>query len=436
MLGAIGYERADGTSCVAVATTADLYTIIGGTVTASSLSFSLSDLEHFNFEQFGSAVYANCKGQGCYRIADMETGTTFVSATPPRANAMARVGDFLVIGDMEDIDASDQPYKIRFSPFNNPEGSWTPDIATQTDGVDLDSGQGKVVSIAGGDYGLVFQLYGISRITYSGGGATFVKENFEKNRGCAAPLSVVRVGNLTYFLSHDGFSVTDGASVSTVSRGRIWDWFKKSVNSASYHRISGAIDWPRRCVVWTFPSAGAEVLDKQLYYNWETQDWSYTENKVDHFVSAKRADLTLEEVAAIYPDLDAMTLSLDSPAFKAEGRALSCFSGGKLATVDGPSLEACFDTGDFQPVIGRRTYVDEITPLISEDTLGITGSIGTRERATTVPTFSPNTAQGPLGYIPVSVDGRYLRVRLVIPAGLTWSDAYGFQAHYQPSGRF
>ncbi len=436
ILGAKEYERADGTSCIAVATTADLYTIINGTVTASGLGFSLTDLSRFNFEPFGPSMYATCKDQGSYRIADMASDTTFTAAVPPRANAMGRVGDFLLIGDMTDIDASDQPYKLRFSPFNNPQGSWTPDIATQTGGVDLDTGQGVIVAISGGDYGLVFQQYGISRVTYSGGGSVFAKENFEKNRGCAAPLSVIRVGQLTYFLSHDGFSVTNGNSVETISRGRIWDWFTENANLADIRLISGAVDWPRRCIVWTFPSAGGSTRDKQLYYNWETKDWSYTERQVDFFVSAKREDMTLEEVAAIYPDIDAMTLSLDSPTFQAQGRALSCFSGGELHTVDGASLEACFDSGDMQPVTGRRSYVSAVTPLIEEDTMAVRAAVGTRDRMTSSPIFTSETAQGPLGYVPLSADGRYVRTRITIPADTTWRDAFGYQIEYEPSGAF
>ena len=200
--------------------------------------------------------------------------------------------------------------------------------------------------------------------------------------------------------------------------------------------MSGAVDWPRRCIVWTFPSSGGSVRDKQLYFNWETQNWSYTERQVDYFVAAKREGLTLEEVGAIYPNLDTMTLSLDSPTFQASGRALSCFSGGELQTVDGAPLEASFTTGDMQPATGRRTFVTAITPLISEDTQAITASVGVRDRMTSTPTFTAETSQGPLGYVPLAADGRYVRGRVTIPAGVNWSDAYGLQVEHTPGGHY
>ncbi|MGB0854954.1 MAG: hypothetical protein ACPGSI_16780, partial [Pikeienuella sp.] len=238
----------------------------------------------------------------------------------------------------------------------------------------------------------------------------------------------------TYFLSHDGFSVTNGATVETISRGRIWSWFTDNVNGAEIHLVNGAVDWPNRCVVWTFPSLGGTTRDKQLYYNWETKDWSYVERQVDYFVSAKREDMTLEEVAAVYPDLDAMPVSLDSTAFKASGRALSCLSGGELHTVDGATLAACFDSGDIQPATGQRTFIDAVTPLIKEDTMTVKASIGTREMMTTTPIYTAPAAQGPLGYCPVVADGRYCRVRITTEAGNIWGDAFGVQINYQPGG--
>ena len=438
VIGAQGFEQPSGGRIICVATTTDIFVIVNDVVTASTLGLSLSGEDHYTFQQFGSSVYATAKNGGTYYLPNVALDTAFVAAlgTPPKANAMGRLGDFLLMGNLIDIDVSEAVYRVRWSQFNNPAGTWGTDIATQAGAVDLHKDQGEVVAIAGGDFALVFQKYGISRMTYTGGSAVFAKDLFESDRGCSAPESVVRVGSLVYFLSHDGFFVTNGSEVTSISRGKIWAWFSDTANPSRMFDVQGAVDWANRCIVWVFSDKNGTELNRQVYYNWETSRWTYAEQDMDYIILSDRDGATLESIATDYPDIDLMDISLDSPLFKAEGRAMLAIVGGEISEFTGATLEARFELGSIQPATGRRTYVSTVTPLIEDDAQSSLVTIGTRDLMTTSPVYSTPVPLGPLGFAAVASDGRYHRIKVQIPSGSAWKDAYGVQVDYSISGKF
>lgn len=438
VIGVYPYSRLGGVRGLAVATTTDLFTILGGTTTASGLGFTATSDDRFSFCQFNGFLYASCKGVGTYSLGDVEADLTFAAAagSPPTANAMGRVGDFLLMGDINDIDASDRPSAVRWSRYNDPGGTWGAEIAYQSGSVNLGAEQGRVMHISGRDYGLIFQEFGISRITYTGGKTVFAKELFEKNRGTPAPHSVVRIGRVAYFLSHDGFFMTDGAQVTPISRGRIWEWLQGFINTSFAQYVQGAVDWPHRCIVWTIPTGDDGGATHQLYFNWESGRWSVVERAVDFVFSSGRSSETLESLAVDYPDIDAMDVSLDSPLFRESGRALQGMRGGSVYNLEGSPLRAVFEGGSFQPEVGKRTFVRAVTPLIESDSTNTTINIGTREQMTSTPIYTDKQVIGPLGYAAVNADGRYHRVSITIPSGSEWSEASGYQVEFEVSGAY
>lgn len=436
IIGAQSFERKDGTIVVCVATTSDLYTIVSGTANASSLSLSLTaGTDRVVFEQFDAEVYATTKGGDAWYLTNIESDTTFsaVSGTIPKANAMGRVQDFLVMGDYND--GTDYPFRVAWSPFNNPSGTWGTDIATQTDSQPLDAQQGPVTAISGGTFGIVFQKNGISRMTYVGGSSVFAFDLFEKNRGCIAPLSVARVGDTAYFLSYDGFFRTDGASVQSISRGRVWEWFIENTAQSYLEDVTAAIDWEKRCVVWycVQPETGALTYNRRLYYNWETESWSYVDETAGWGVRSNRTSGTSLDSLG---NIDAIVGSLDSEIYRASGSTLGMFVSGELSTSTGTALAAELQTGSFQPFTGQRTFISAVTPLVAnaaEDTRVV---LGYRDGMTPGFNNSAATTIGGIGYAATNIDARYFRVAMQTAAGTDWSDAYGFQVQYEPAGMY
>lgn len=431
-LSAATFQKSNGTRVTVCATAGDLHHVTGGVVTDSSLTLTLT--EPVRFERFGSTIYASSK-EGVWYLDDIETDTAFVAEnwTIPHGLAMARVGDFLFMGNLIDTDTSDAPYRVRWSPYNNPKGTWATSISLQSDAVDMPENLGVVMGITGGSTGLIFQRNGLSRIQYTGGTSVFAKQVVDTQRGLAAPNSLAQVGENVFYLSDDGFFVTTGTAGQPISRGRVWDWFLANASQTYLSSVQAAVDWPNRCVVWTVPNDSG-AFTGLLYYNWETQWWSYVSLAVDCVFASGIAGVTLEQVAALYPNLDAMAITLDSPTFAARGRSLAAFVGGIQYQLNGATLPASFESGEFQPRPGKRVYVRSVTPLINDQADATLVTVTGRERMGASTTSAPDVAIGPLGFAPFAYDSRFVRVGLNIPAGTTWGDAYGFQVDFDVSG--
>jgi len=436
IIGAKRFNKTNGSRFIVCATTSDLYVIDTTTSFASGLGLSLAGTDRFVFDQFEESIYATTKAGSTYVLTNVDTDTTFSLSTgsPPSGNAMARVGDFMFMGDLTDLDASDQPYRVRWSQFNNPDVSWVTDVATQAGFVGMPKQYGPVTGITGGDVGLILQKFGVSRIMYVGGNTAFNKEIIDKERGCTAPSSIVQVGPMTYYAAHDGFCRTDGSEVQIISTEKVWSWFSKNSDAINLDKIAGAVNWVAKCVVWVFYGTSATGFTKQLIYNWEQDRWSSAEISIDYIVEGTQDGVTLEGVSAIYPDIDLMSLSLDSPVFKAQGRMLSAFIGGVLYDFLGNPLEAIFETGDFQPKTGARTFVSGVVPLVENIDGNTKVAVATRNLPGEAVSYSSDTQIGSLGFAPFNADGRYVRARITIPVDANWVKASGVQIDFTPSG--
>jgi len=432
VLSAASFLRTNSQRMTVCATAGDLHVIIGSTVTNSGLTLSLT--EPVSFSRFGAAIYATNKS-GAWKLDNIETDDTFAAAsnTIPFGRAMARISDFLFMGNLTDIDTSDRPLRIRWSPFNNPGGEWETDIGTQSDAVDMPADLGPVMGITGGNTGIIFQRNGLSRIVYTGGASVFAKQEVDRERGLVSSLSLAQVGDRVFYLSDDGFFVTDGGPGESISRGRIWEWWLANAAGAHFDKVQAAVDWPNRCVFWTVPGDTGQTV-ALLCHNWETGNWSVLDMAPEYIFASGRDGVTLEQVSAIYPDLDAMPISLDSPEFLARGRSLAGFFGGDLCQITGDSLPAQFETGEFQPAPGRRAFVREVTPIITDDAASARVTLRGRDDQRSILRAQADVALGSMGFAPMAFDARYFRVAVSLPAGAVWTDAFGFQMDMEVSG--
>lgn len=436
--GAMRFLRANGQVVVVVGTDGDLHTIIGGIAAASGLSLSLGSNVYWTFERYGSQVWAFAYGQTPHYIDDIELGSTFTPhpGVAPKAASGNRVSDFIVTGNMVDIDDSVQPYRIRWSKFNDPAGDYGTDIATQSGYVDMPQAFGPVIGVFGGRSNVVLQKYGVSRLAYTGGASAFAKEVIEEESGCVSRNSVCTVGSRVYYLGSSGFMVTDGSSVASISAGRVFEWFMKNADPSSLEFVQGAVNWHDSSVVWSFTGAGSVGYTRQIIYSWEHDRWSTASIPVDWMLETNQTGLSLEQVAAIYTDLDAMTASLDSPEFKAADRSFAAFIDGEYSPMTGNAVEAVWETGEIQPKTGYRVSTREVRPLVENQNTNATIAIGSREvfKGDTI-SWTDKVAVGAAGFAPVIKDGRYLRAQLTIPAAAVWDKAIGIQVDYIPTGK-
>lgn len=417
-----------------IATTQDLYVVRNSIVTASGLSLSLNSTDTVAFARFGVSIYATVRGGGTWVLGDISSSTAFVSApgSPPTGNNINRVADFLVIGDLTDIDASAAPYRVRWSAFNNPGADWITDIGRQSGAFDFDPQYGPITGISGGRFGLVFQQRAVSSFTPNGGPQVFSRDTFERERGCIARASLIQVGDRVFYLSYDGFYVTDGTTPQPISQGKVWQWFKSQIDDNYLEYVQGDLDFRNRCVVWAFPKGSSRTLNCLLYYYWESGEWSYVEQALDWLLQGGNSGKTLSQLDAEFGDLDSIPGSLDDLRYSSEIRALQGVVDGEISDFSGNTLAARFESGDAQPFVGRRSFVSEVTPLIEASQMSV--RLGVRDKINDPVVQTEAVNVGPVGFAPLNGDARYFRVIIDIPAGVEWSEGYGYQLNAVDSG--
>lgn len=403
----------------------------------------------WDFALFNSRAIAVGPNNSPQQLTDINSDTSWSALTgsPPEARVVGRVGDFLVLGNLSGLSL---PYTIQWSAQNDPTDWPTPatnDARLKSSGrAVLQSEYGAITGIAGDRYPMIFQERGIFRIEPVGPPVVFnVRQPVSEARGALAPQSIVTVGFLTFFLSADGFFVTDGNQETPIGTSRIHEWFFDNVRVEKIALTHGAVNWKEQCVVWSFyKGVDATGFNAQIIYSWAENRWSRAELDVDWIVDSK----------------------IEDPATAADIEILSAFIDDGTDSVvnylNGPNLACVLETGAHQPMPGQRISVnamyprvEAITPgalaledetgvllletgddllleqgaiqgtLISQDTLGDAAS----------ETEDGPTARGPHDFVPVRGDGFFARARLTLPAGTSWDKAQGFAIEFRPSGR-
>jgi hypothetical protein len=102
-----------------------------------------------------------------------------------------------------------------------------------------------------------------------------------------------------FFLSDRGFMLTDGNDVKPIGAERIDRTFfaaytRQDIDTFMY----AAVDPLNNIVKWVMPG-------KAWIYNWQTDEWSTETWNIRAAFTGFTAGLTLEDLDAPYPDMDA-----------------------------------------------------------------------------------------------------------------------------------
>lgn len=460
VLGAELFVKTNNTPLVVGGSSTTLFTRSSGVVTETS-GYTALDTDHvWRFERYNDMIIAVTPNNSPQYLTDLDSDTSWsaLGGTPPEAAVIGRVSDFVVMGDLTDIDASVAPYRLRWSALNNPNGNWVTDRGELSDFRDLDPKYGRITGITGGRFGIVLQERAIWRMTFIGAPKVFDFEEISVDRGCAAPDSVVTIGFNTYFLSQDGFYVTNGATIEPISSQRVGEWFENEVNQAEYDRPQGAINWAKKAIVWAFIPTDGETFTRQIIYSWAEDSWSYSDQPVDFFVPTKVDAKTLADLATLYPGGIVDVGVIGNSDFEAKNYALAAFTGktnmdpyvltdyvvngyvedepegSELSTFTGSAREATIETGDFQAFIGSNSHVSGILPMVENETGNTRTQVLSRSKQGAAQTASTATTEGEDGFCPHKVDARFIAARMVIPAAANWNNASAMHVQARKSG--
>ena len=434
--GAAFFARTTGDAITVGGGDDKLWVDVSGTLTATTGLSSIGGDAYWQFHRFNSLVFAVSLNNTLQNLTDIDTDTSWsaVSDAPAQAEVIGQVGAHLMVGNL-----STNPYGLQWSGLNAPT-TFTADAINMAGTASAQPEYGKITGIVGDRYPMLFQEYGISRISFVGPPTVFRIDPIEEARGAIAPNSIVTVGFVTFHLAHDGFYATDGTSQKPIGTSRVNDFFRESVSDADMFRTCGAVNWEEQSIVWAYPSAeGGGDLDKLIIYSFAENRWSTADLSVDWLVQGTVNATTIDGLGALFSSIDEIGSPVDSALFKARGRRLSAYlndgTNTQLTALDGSTLQADFETGEFQPQPGVRANTCEVWPII-ENPLGNTQARAmTRTKKGEAETVSGFGVENAAGWCPIRAEGLYTRIGVTVPAGAEWSKGQGVHIGYRAGGK-
>lgn len=396
--------------------TSKLYRLINSTWSDVSImgGYNTGADERWNFVEFGRVgrliVATNFSDAPQKWVMGTSSAFADLSATAPKARYMGVVGDFLVLGNVDDSTDGEVPSRVAWGPIGNPEGVWTPSLATQAGEQDLASG-GEITGLIGGEYGSVLCRSAVHRMTYVGTPAIFRFDEVSRNTGCVAPGSVASHGRIAVFLSEDGFVLFDGEQLVPIGANKVDRWFKENANSGGFDRISATVDPERKLYLCAFPSDGQDNPMTILVYNWELNRWSYLEQSCEVLIRFLSPGHTLEQLANISSSLDALPASLDSRQWHGGAILLGGFDDAhKFGVFGGAIKEAVIDTAEAQLNAPFRSFVSGVRPVVDGPT---TVALGTRNTPDGTLAWTDGISVNTRTHIAnFRIDARYHRARV------------------------
>lgn len=431
----------------------DLYEFESGASTFSAVSaagtYACPEDAFWSFEQFGSKIYASNIVDGI-SVKDFADATfALLSATAPRAKFISVVRDFLVAGHTDDDSYGTQPQRIWWSGINAPATWETPGSseaqAVQSDFSDIAGNhgwlQGIVPKVGYADACLFFER-AIFRMQYQGYPTFFRLDPAEGVRGTPAPYSIVQLGSVAYYYGEDGFYSFNGSDSVPIGAGKVDRFFANDVDYTYFSRMQGAVDPINKVIIWGYPRSGSSgSLTGVICYSPTEQRWTQITGLEFEFISRLLSiGYSLEGLAAVYPDLDAMTVSLDSRAWTGGQILIAAFDTSHyLNYFNGATIEAQIETPEVQLNPVGRAMLYNTRPAVdhADDTVTSPGTVAVqgRDKSIVAGTYgSEVTVSTTFGTAPQHLSARYHRARLTCTAATDWTHAQGVEMEFTPQG--
>lgn len=314
----------------------------------------------FKFEQFGNVVLA-CNGTQKIQTKTIGSSAAFadVASAAPAPKDIAIVRDFVFAANI-----GTTPDKVNWSDIND-ETDWVSGSTSQSDFQIIPDG-GNIQAVTGGEFGLIFLEKAVSRASYVGSPLFFQFDTISNGQGCLEGNSVINYGNLSFWLSDDGWYSSNGEIVTNIGLNKVDKFFFNRVDMTKLSTISAAVDPVKNLVIWNFANTSGNR--ELLIYNWELQKWSRAET-ISDFVGTMASIVTsLEALTSVYgyTDIDAMPASLDSRLFIGNKFLLAGTKGTKIVTFTGTPITPQLITTDVE--VGYNSVATLARPQIDNGT--------------------------------------------------------------------
>ena len=442
-------NTAVGTSYVFVGTQTFLVQLDGSTwLDVSGSTYTTDAIERWNFIQWGNEVIAT-NFNDPIQVKSLAGGNfANLGGSPPNARYIAAVANFVVIGNIDDS-GSYYPQRIQWSGYNV-NNSWATSAITQAGTLDLVNNGGWIMGIVGGDQGIIFQEFCITRMSYIGSPLVWQFDLLEQDRGAYAPGAIQPIGNNIAYLAQDGFFVFDGRQSIPIGDGKIdRAFFAESgpiaLDRDYVDRIVSCI-YPNELIIcWSYSSVNADpagLNDTILFYNYGPNAktrWSVLRTNttdevpgvtdINHYILAAPLSqgYTLDGLDAVSTNIDSLPvpppndISLDSPVWAGQQKVLGLITQDLDLAFFNSNLffDAYFETGEYQLNPPNRTSITMIRPFINDpDGLGtIYVAISGRDTEQVTASFSNTVAINSSGFANVRSNSRFHRAYVKITDG-------------------
>lgn len=412
-VGAFAYKTVAGT----VETFAGNATKIfrrDGTTWVDVSNGTYQDSLFWRFAVYGDLLIATNGKDAVQKINVAAGGNKFSDlANAPTHNFPIVVRDILVALDVTDGSG----FEVKWSAVNNAE-LWT---AAGGGGSQPIPDGGPLKGGTGGEFGVVLQEGGLTRMTFVGGDLRFTFDKIEGSVGCIAADSVVQYKGKTFYLSDEGFQIFDGASSLNISDEAVTDTFFTALSEVkalvtdtdeilvtstglalvarAVNTVIGALDVRNSSIVWSYPISSGRKL---IIYNYRTDRWSESDRDINCLhtnFSNKRQILA----------------GIDSDK--------------KLALFNGSNRSAVVSTGDLQLFRERGSRVSLVRGLVDS---AHTVTVGKKTDMADTETTKTQTANSN-GKASINSEGRYHRFQLNPTAAFT--ELVGIDVEARASGR-
>ena len=233
-----------------------LYKLEGQTWTDVSKSggYSTGTNERWEFARWKNRVIATNFSDNPQFIAF--SGSLFADRTTAfKARHLAVVREFVVFANTNDSTDGDVRHRIRWSAFDD-DSDYTVDPSTGADVRDLNVG-GGIQAVVGGQYGVIVSEKSTFRMTWAGSPVWFQIDEVLPGVGTIASGSVVRLGDIVFFISEQGLvSLSAGSSPAYPGAGKFDKYLRDNIDESHLHRISSVADPRSGRVMWAFPGPG------------------------------------------------------------------------------------------------------------------------------------------------------------------------------------
>ncbi|WJW80506.1 hypothetical protein [Bartonella sp. TP] len=431
--GSLAMRDAEGKVIIFVATGSKLFMMDNGEnswrdISRESGPYAASKIAQWNFAIFGNyiiAVNANDKPQ----IFEIGRSTKFrdMAGNPPRAGLVKIWGDFVCL-----MQLPDHPNRVHWSGLNDAE-FWKPG-ERNCDYQDFPQG-GRVQNSSEDSNPIIFLE---SAIYYGqfipGSDIIFSFRKLQDRQGLKFYGSLAGRGQTLFYVDEGGFfQISSDGTTIPIGYGKVNSKISSHFSSEATN-IKAAIDPYNSRVYWAIDYSGSGVFTELLVYDWMQCGWSRIELELKALMAIYSIGYTLEGLDKVSKSIDDLPYSLDDPKWRGGRPVLGAIDvSGRLCSFSGPAMAATIESQEFSDMAGNLQKMDYVRPIVDSDNFTI--SIGEREKITMpISWASVRKPARHTGRVHVAARARYLRFRLNIPAGVSWTHIRGFETQINPAG--